>query len=184
MTPPERRLAAAIESLTRIRVADRTERDGSKVVWHQSAGAEIVSWVDPTGFLERQELTLAQEHVLWTREWGLRTGTVSDDGGSGAGPCSALVKLDVAPSEERLERARAAFGGYTGKDKYLLHLRTALLAARQGPDDEGGYVRTLANQPDPRLRRRRQLTTAIFLGVGLSALAAVALLVAFSLRGS
>ncbi|HCF60446.1 MAG TPA: hypothetical protein DFS52_20905 [Myxococcales bacterium] len=81
----ERRLVPTIQSLARIRAADKNDTDGSRVLWHQgSSGAEPLSYLVSDGRLERQDLTLFGKQIVWRRAARLQTGVASEGGGSQA----------------------------------------------------------------------------------------------------
>lgn len=181
---PERRLRQAFGSLRRIRVADKIEEDGSRTVWHQGGdGVELLSFVDPQGCLESQELVLFGTVVAWSRSNGARTGEVLEDGGSGAIKGSSLVHYDSALSHERLQVARSGLRGYEGDDKYVRKVQAVVEEALEKQSlDEGSVVRThpgtlLALRSEPSALSRR---TAVVVGVGVAA----ALLVAAAAAGA
>ncbi|MET0403099.1 MAG: hypothetical protein ABW123_11880, partial [Cystobacter sp.] len=110
--------------------------DGQRSVWHLSAqGAELLSFVDPEGRVQRQELTLLDEHCVWTSGVGLRTGRVEQ---GAARAQETIVHPDTEPVPARLLRAANALEDYQGEDRYILHIQRVLALARQGLVMAGG----------------------------------------------
>ncbi len=131
--PSSERLSAAIQALFQARpVEGPPGDDGQRSVWHLSpGGAELLSFVDSEGRVQRQELTLLEEHCVWTNGVGLRTGRVEHEGLAARTP-TATVHPDSQPVPARLLRAALALEGYRGEDRYLLHIQRVLALARQG----------------------------------------------------
>jgi hypothetical protein len=131
--PSPERLSAAIQALFQARpVEGPPGDDGQRSVWHLSpGGAELLSFVDREGRVQRQELTLLEEHCVWTSGVGLRTGRVEHEG-LAARTTTATVHPDAQPVPARLLRAALALEGYRGEDRYLLHIQRVLALARQG----------------------------------------------------
>jgi hypothetical protein len=131
--PSPERLSAAIQALFQTRpVEGPPGDDGQRSVWHLSpSGAELLSFIDPEGRVQRQELTLLEEHCVWTSGVGLRTGRVEHEGSAARTP-TATVHPDAQPVPARLLRAALALEGYRGEDRYLLHMQRVLALARQG----------------------------------------------------
>lgn len=138
--PSSERLKAAVQALYQARpVEGPPGDDGQRSVWHLSPqGAELLSFVDPEGRVQRQELTLLGEHCVWTSGVGLRTGRVEQDGAARAE--TSVVHPDAQPVPARLLRAALALEGYQGDDRYLLHIQRVLALARQGLVLSGGAV--------------------------------------------
>ncbi|AKJ00045.1 Hypothetical protein AA314_01671 [Archangium gephyra] len=111
--------------------------DGQRSVWHLSTqGAELLSFVDPEGRVQRQELTLLDEHCVWSSGVGLRTGRVEQDGAARAE--TSVVHPDAQPVPARLLRAALALEHYQGEDRYIQHIQRVLALARQGLVLSGG----------------------------------------------
>jgi hypothetical protein len=111
--------------------------DGQRSVWHLSPqGAELLSFVDREGRVQRQELTLLGEHCVWTSGVGLRTGRVEQEGAARAD--TSVVHPDAQPVPARLLRAALALEHYEGDDRYILHIQRVLALARQGLVLSGG----------------------------------------------
>jgi hypothetical protein len=111
--------------------------DGQRSVWHLSTqGAELLSFVDPEGRVQRQELTLLDEHCVWSSGVGLRTGRVEQDGA--ARTETSVVHPDAQPVPARLLRAALALEHYQGDDRYIQHIQRVLALARQGLVLSGG----------------------------------------------
>ncbi|HYO55784.1 hypothetical protein [Archangium sp.] len=136
--PSSERVKAAVLALYQARpVEGPPGDDGQRSVWHLSAqGAELLSFVDPEGRVKRQELTLLDEHCVWTSGVGLRTGRVEQDGASRAD--TSVVHPDAQPVPARLLRAALALEHYQGEDRYILHIQRVLALARQGLVLAGG----------------------------------------------
>lgn len=129
--PTPETLKAAVQALYRVRAVEGPPGDdGQRAVWHLCAdGAELLSFVDKQGRVQRQELTLLDEHCVWTSGGGLRTGQVERDGASKA---NTVVHTDASVVEERLLRAARALASYEGEDRYILHMKRVLSLAREG----------------------------------------------------
>jgi hypothetical protein len=132
------RLKAAVLALYQARpVEGPPGDDGQRSVWHLSSqGAELLSFVDPEGRVQRQELTLLDEHCVWSSGVGLRTGRVEQDGAARAE--TSVVHPDAQPVPARLLRAALALEHYQGDDRYILHIQRVLALARQGLVLSGG----------------------------------------------
>ena len=136
--PSTERLKAAVLALYQARpVEGPPGDDGQRSVWHLSTqGAELLSFVDPEGRVQRQELTLLDEHCVWSSGVGLRTGRVEQDGA--ARTETSVVHPDAQPVPARLLRAALALEHYQGEDRYILHIQRVLALARQGLVLAGG----------------------------------------------
>ena len=132
------RLKAAVLALYQARpVEGPPGDDGQRSVWHLSTqGAELLSFVDPEGRVQRQELTLLDEHCVWSSGVGLRTGRVEQEGA--ARTETSVVHPDAQPVPARLLRAALALEHYQGEDRYILHIQRVLALARQGLVLAGG----------------------------------------------
>jgi hypothetical protein len=132
------RLKAAVLALYQARpVEGPPGDDGQRSVWHLSTqGAELLSFVDPEGRVQRQELTLLDEHCVWSSGVGLRTGRVEQDGATRTE--TSVVHPDAQPVPARLLRAALALEHYQGEDRYILHIQRVLALARQGLVLSGG----------------------------------------------
>jgi hypothetical protein len=132
--PSPEKLKTAVQALYRVRAVEGPPGDnGQRSVWHMcSQGAELLSMVDLEGRVQRQELTLLDDHYMWTSGEGLRTGRVEHDGGSKANPASAIVRPDSQLVPFRLMRAALALATYEGEDRYILHMKRVLALAREG----------------------------------------------------
>jgi hypothetical protein len=148
--PSPERLSAAIQALFQARpVEGPPGDDGQRSVWHLSpGGAELLSFVDREGRVQRQELTLLEEHCVWTNGVGLRTGRVEHEGLAARTP-TATVHPDSQPVPARLLRAALALEGYRGEDRYLLHIQRVLALARQGFVLSGSAVAAPPVAPAP-----------------------------------
>ena len=196
------RVKTAIQALSHARPMEGPPGDdGQRSVWHLSPqGAELLSFIDDEGRVQRQELTLLGEHCVWMNGVGLRTGRVEQVGAVRTE--ASVVHPDSEPVPARLLRAALALEDYQGEDRYILHIQRVLALARQGLVLAGNNTATVvpsapppapapppavpapAPAPVPRLavelppleqrKGREGLTMLVVLGVGL--LVGVALL--------
>lgn len=134
--PSPEKLKAAVQALYQVRAVEGPPGDhGHRSVWHMSPqGAELLSLVDMEGRVQRQELTLLEDHYAWSQGEGLRTGRVELErvGGSKVNPAAAIVHTDPELVPVRLIRAAAALETYEGEDRYILHIKRVLALAREG----------------------------------------------------
>jgi hypothetical protein len=132
--PSPEKLKEAVQALYRVHAVEGPPGDnGQRSVWHMcSQGAELLSLVDLEGRLQRQELTLLDDHYVWTSGEGLRTGRVEQGGGSKAGAASPIIHTDPQLVPFRLVRAALALATYEGEDRYILHMKRVLALAREG----------------------------------------------------
>lgn len=147
--PSTERLKDAIQALYQSRpVEGPPGDDGQRSVWHLSPqGVELLSFVDNEGRVQRQELTLLDEHCVWTSGVGLRTGRVEQEGA--ARTETRVVHPDAQPVPARMLRAALALEGYAGEDRYILHIQRVLALARQGLVLSGGASGPSAPAPAP-----------------------------------
>jgi hypothetical protein len=148
--PSPEKLKAAVQALYRVRAMEGPPGDnGHRSVWHMCAqGAELLSLVDMEGRVQRQELTLLEDHYAWTQGEGLRTGRVEVGGGSKANPASAIVHTDPQLVPGRLMRAAMALENYEGEDRYILHIKRVLALAKEGLElQESSIVTDLGSRP-------------------------------------
>ncbi len=133
--PSSDRRGAALASLYRVRAAEsQPDEAGIRQVWHQGTrGADLLSWVDERGRVNRQELTLLGDFFVWTSTDGLRTGRVREgDHARSTLKGSDLVSLDLELSPERVLPAAHALGQYDGDDRYLQHVKRLLALSANG----------------------------------------------------
>ncbi len=130
--PSSERVKAAVLALYEARpVEGPPGDDGQRSVWHMSPqGAELLSFIDREGRVQRQELSLLGEHCVWTSGLGLRTGRVEQVGA--VHTQASVVHPDAAPDPARMLRAALALESYQGGDRYILHIQRVLALARQG----------------------------------------------------
>jgi hypothetical protein len=147
--PSPETLKAAVQALYRVRAVEGPPGDnGHRSVWHMCVqGAELLSLVDLEGRVQRQELTLLDDHYAWTSGEGLRTGRVEQGGGSKANPASAIVHTDPQLVPFRLMRAALALETYEGEDRYILHMKRVLALAREGLELREASVVTHVPEP-------------------------------------
>jgi hypothetical protein len=129
MNCPAPRSAAAVRSLFRIRAFEEAaDAAGLRRVWHrgEGGGADLLTWVSSDGKVARQELTLLDDHFVWTPN-GLRTARL--EAGEGLEGEAASVRFDKLVSLQRAFAALAALRGYSGDDKYILHIQRILAKA-------------------------------------------------------
>ncbi len=124
----------AIASLFRVRAAESApDKDGLKQVWHQGAkGADLLTYVNLKGQVERMEFTLFEDHFIWTPVKGLVSASVLRGGGSRAGAASDEVRFDPHLSPARVLNAHDALLSYSGQDRYIQQLRQILALAKEG----------------------------------------------------
>jgi hypothetical protein len=172
---------AAIQSLSRVRVAETCDADGLRRVWHQGEDVDLLSWVDKDGKLLRQELTLFGDHFQWTSVHGMRTGRVNDADGSAAAHSAELISLDTTISEDRLSTAKQALDRYDGDDKYVLHVKHVVGQFLRGLQERDEVVITATTAaphepPSVPVPRRSWTTWVVAAAVGVIALATLLLL--------
>ncbi|MFP2933724.1 hypothetical protein ACLESO_53035, partial [Pyxidicoccus sp. 3LG] len=127
-------LKTAVQALYRVNAVEGPPgENGLRTVWHLCPdGAELLSLVDVDGRVQRQELTLLDDHYIWASGQGVRTGSLDRSGANAAGPASVVVNADPQLVPPRLMRAALAMGTYTGQDRYILHMQRVLALAREG----------------------------------------------------
>jgi hypothetical protein len=173
MNCPAPRSAAAVRSLFRIRAFEEAaDAAGLRRVWHRGErGADLLTWVRPDGKVARQELTLLDDHFVWTPN-GLRTARL--EAGDGLEGEAASVRFDRPLSCQRAFAALAALRGYSGEDKYILHIQRILAKAVRG---ELMGADELVMTQDLHIPCASERTLALWAGaaVALAALAAASL---------
>ncbi|HEX8703731.1 MAG TPA: hypothetical protein VF815_33145 [Myxococcaceae bacterium] len=147
-TPSPEKLKTAVQALSRVRAVEGPPGDnGQRSVWHMSVeGAELLSMVDLEGRLQRQELTLLDDHYVWTSGEGLKTGRVENEGGAKAKSAAAIVHTDAQLVPLRLMRAALALETYEGEDRYILHMKRVLALAREGLEMRESSVGTHSDE--------------------------------------
>ncbi len=141
--PSPEKLMNAVQALHRVRAVEGPPGDnGQRTVWHMCPeGADLLTLLDMEGRLQRQELTLLEDHYVWTAGEGLKTGRVETGGGAKVNPAAAIVHTDDKLVPARLMRAAVALETYDGEDRYILHMKRVLSLAREGlslRDSSGG----------------------------------------------
>lgn len=133
-------LKTAVQALYRVHAVEGPPgENGLRTVWHLGPdGAELLSLVDADGRVQRQELTLLDDHYIWASGQGVRTGSLERDGAGGRASPAVVVKADPQLVPQRLLRAATAMGTYTGQDRYILHIQRVLALAREGLELGGG----------------------------------------------
>lgn len=198
--PSPEKLKAAVQALYRVRAVEGPPGDnGRRSVWHMCAqGAELLSLVDLDGRVQRQELTLLNDHYVWTSGEGLSTGRVETGGGSKASPASPIVHTDPQLVPFRLMRAALALESYEGEDRYILHMKRVLALAREGlelreasvvthsaerpkeapPPESTARMKGLPPEPEPKApMRSRSEGTAMLVVFAIGVLGAIGLLI-------
>ena len=124
---------SAVESMFRIRAVESPPDDrGTRTIWHRGLkGAELVTDVDGTGRVTRQQLSLFDDVVVWG-EGGLKTGESTMPSSKRPKPSEGLT-WDTGRGAERLDRICTALKRYRGSDRYIQHMRDVL-----GVSDDGG----------------------------------------------
>lgn len=133
-------LKTAVQSLYRVHAVEGPPgENGLRTVWHLCPdGAELLSLVDVEGRVQRQELTLLEDHYIWASGQGVRTGSLDRGANNKVGSAAVVVKADPQLVPQRLLRAALAMGTYTGQDRYILHMQRVLALAREGLELGGG----------------------------------------------
>lgn len=136
-------LRTAVQALYRVHAVEGPPgENGLRTVWHLCPdGAELLSLVDGDGRVQRQELTLLEDHYIWASGQGVRTGSLERESAMKAGPAAVEVKADPQLVPQRLLKAASAMGTYTGQDRYILHMQRVLALAREGLELGGGGQR-------------------------------------------
>jgi hypothetical protein len=157
--PSPEKLKAAVQALYRVRAVEGPPGDnGQRSVWHMCAqGAELLSLVDMEGRVQRQELTLLEDHYAWSSGEGLRTGRVEQGEGARMNAASAIVHTDPQLVPLRLVRAARALESYDGEDRYILHMKRVLALAKEGLELQESSVVT-----DLSMRKTEPLRPALF----------------------
>jgi hypothetical protein len=127
-------LKTAVQALYRVTAVEGPPgENGLRTVWHLCPdGAELLSLVDLDGRVQRQELTLLDDHYIWASGQGVRTGILERGGANKVGAAAVVVNADPQLVPHRLLRAAQALGTYTGQDRYILHMQRVLALAREG----------------------------------------------------
>ncbi|MCP3136100.1 hypothetical protein [Pyxidicoccus xibeiensis] len=127
-------LKTAVQALYRVHAVEGPPgENGLRTVWHLCPdGAELLSLVDDEGRVQRQELTLLDDHYIWASGQGVLTASVDRGSANVVGRASVVVKADPQLVPNRLLRAAVAMGTYTGQDRYILHMQRVLALAREG----------------------------------------------------
>jgi hypothetical protein len=137
--PSPDKLKAAVQALAHVRAVEGPPGDnGQRPVWHMSAqGVELLSLIDPEGRVQRQEMTLLDDHYVWSSGEGLLTGWVERSGSAKVNPAAATIRTDPQLLPFRLVRGARALAGYEGEDRYILHMKRVLALAREGLELRG-----------------------------------------------
>lgn len=145
--PSPEKLKAAVQALYQVRAVEGPPGDNGQIsVWHMGTqGAELLSLVDLEGRVQRQELTLLEDHYVWTSGEGLKTGRVEHEGGAKARSAAAVVHTDAQLMPMRLVRGALALANYEGQDRYILHIQRVLALAREGLEMRQAVVVTQAS---------------------------------------
>lgn len=125
---------AAVESMFRIRAVESPpDEQGVRTIWHRGLkGAELVSDVDGSGRVTRQELLLFEDVLVWG-EGGLKTG-------EHAVPAkrprpSDGIAWDDGAQQPRVDRVTRALKQYKGSDRFIQHVRDVL-----GVSDDSAHI--------------------------------------------
>lgn len=117
---------SAVESMFRIRAVESPpDPAGLRTIWHRGLkGAELVSEVDASGRVLRQEFALFDDVVVWA-EGKTRTGESTGSGTKRPRPSEGLT-FDERPLDDRLDRVGRALKQYRGADRFIQHFRDVL----------------------------------------------------------
>jgi hypothetical protein len=145
-------LRSAVQALYRVHAVEGPPgENGLRTVWHLCQdGAELLSLVDVDGRVQRQELTLLEDHYIWASGQGVRTGSLERGGAQKAGP-AVVVKADPELVPQRLLKAASAMGTYTGQDRYIIHMQRVLALAREGLELASGGITPGQRPSEPTL---------------------------------
>ncbi|MBL8922464.1 MAG: hypothetical protein JNJ54_26675 [Myxococcaceae bacterium] len=121
----EERLAA-VESMFRTRAVESPpDEHGTRTIWHRGPkGAELVTDIDESGRVTRQELALFDDVLVWSGG-KLKTGQARERGERRPRPSDGLT-WDDEPGAERLERIGRSLKKYRGVDRFVQHVRDVL----------------------------------------------------------
>lgn len=125
---------SAVESMFRIRAVESPpDERGARTIWHRGLkGAELVSEVDSSGRVTRQEFALFDDVIQWTGE--LKTGRSSAAIGSKGATASGQLEWDTTLVSDRVDRVGRALKRYKGNDRFILHVRDVLgVGEEDGP---------------------------------------------------
>lgn len=125
---------AAVESMFRIRAVESPpDEQGLRTIWHRGLkGAELVSEVDGSGRVVRQELSLFDDVVVWA-EGALKTGQSTALAGGKTPKPSQSLTWDASLTQERVDRVARALEKYRGTDRFIQHVRDILGVRDEGP---------------------------------------------------
>lgn len=118
---------SAVESMFRIRAVESPpDEHGSRTIWHRGLkGAELVSDVDSSGRVTRQELVLFDDVIVWS-DGKLKTGETQAVSGTKRPRPSDGLTWDEGTRAERLDRISKALKQYRGADRFIQHVRDVL----------------------------------------------------------
>jgi hypothetical protein len=133
--PSDDERTSAIESMFRIRAVESPPNaSGVRTVWHRGLkGAELVSRLDATGHVVRQELWIFLEVASWSAG-RFKTGIDESLAWQRSERTLETVRWDEIPAADRLARFSSALKKYQGNDRLIQHLRDVLGAGDEVSD--------------------------------------------------
>lgn len=120
----------ALEVMCRTRpVESPPDGSGGRTVWHRAPnGIELVSWLDEGGDILKQELTLIDSTLTWSR--------------------AAALEIGAEPRYS-IEAIRTVLADYDGTDKLIIHLRGVF--AMTAPVGQAGPPVEMPSPPASRI---------------------------------
>lgn len=132
---------SAVESMFRIRAVESPpDEQGVRTIWHRGLkGAELVSDVDASGRVTRQELLLFEDVLVWG-DGSLKTG-------ENALPTkrprpSDGITWDEGAQQPRVDRVTRALKQYKGSDRFIQHVRDVLGVSDDSPPIDAPITRS------------------------------------------
>jgi hypothetical protein len=169
----------AIDQLVRMKTAEEPpDLKGHRQIWHHSdAGGELVTIVDGTGRVVRQELTLFDDFVMWQPGARIRTGTMPARDDRNTAPIASKATYDTSPNRDRIDRVREAFDGYTGDDLYVQHIKRLVESTRHSGFPAASVVTRVVDDVRRPSKKGGSLPWALIalIGVAIVGLAMLAL---------
>jgi hypothetical protein len=121
-----------MESMFRCRAVESPPDDhGTRTIWHRGLnGAELMTQVDGTGLVTRQELSLFNDVIVWVAGT-IKTGESTMPLSKRPTPTDGLT-FDTEGGATRVYRIAAALKHYRGTDRSIQHVRAVLGVADEG----------------------------------------------------
>jgi hypothetical protein len=170
----------AIDQMVRMKATEEApDVKGQRQIWHHSdGGGELVTLVDKTGRVLRQEFTLFDDFVLWQPGARIRTGTMPAREDRRSVPSATKVTFDAAPNRDRIERLREAFDGYAGDEPYVVHIKRLIDSTRHSGFPAASIVtRALVDVRGGKKKKKGGVSPAVLIIAGLALLGLIALVI-------